>query len=213
MINTSIRNQAGCRGRECVCATLWRGTRPQSLLGKKAAAQEMWCNGAPRFVHSSACQGCVLFCSLRVSESRFQLCGCGWLQYIRLCWILSVTSQITPQAFSARTSPFIHISINQLTTFQYMVLYLYSIIQSTLTRLCPLSYRKTHLFEYKTTPHSCAITIDSSNPPTAKILRSHYSLVFFGKLFHIYVMFPSNLSSDICLCVCCMSKSQPGTPT
>lgn len=44
MINTSPRSQAGFRGRECVYATLWKGTRPQSLLGKKAAAQEMWCN-------------------------------------------------------------------------------------------------------------------------------------------------------------------------
>lgn len=110
------------------------------------------------------------------------------------CNISDKSSQITPQAFSASTSAFIHISINQFTTCQCMALYSYSITQSTLTRLCPLSYRN------KTTPHSCAITTYSSNLPTAKILTSHYSLVFFSKRFHIYAIFPSNFSSDICLC-------------
>lgn len=89
VINTSPRTWAGWRGRKCIYATLWRGTRPQGLkVGKKAAAQEMWCNrvchDAPRFVHFSACQGCVLFCSLWVSGSSFQLWAYGWFQYIRL---------------------------------------------------------------------------------------------------------------------------------
>lgn len=82
----------------------------------------------------------------------------------------------------------------------YTALYSYSVIQSTPTCLCPLSQRKTHLFECKTTPHSNAITMGSSHPPLAKILTFHYSLVFFGKRFHIYGIFPSNFSSDICLC-------------
>ncbi len=91
---------------------------------------QLRCHGAPRFVHSSACQGCVLFGSMWLSGFRFQLCGYGWLQYIRQRLTFSVSSQITAQAFSASTSPFIHISINQFTTFQYRVLYLYSIIRS-----------------------------------------------------------------------------------
>ena len=141
-----------------LCNTL-EGDQTTKPSGKRKKGQETWCNGARRFVHSSTCQRCVLLCSLWVSGSIFQLCvysmaGCN----------ISVESNHA--SFSERTSPFIHISINQFTTFQYTVLYSYSIIQRTLRRLCPLSYRKTHFFEYITTPHSCAFTID--NQPEAK---------------------------------------------
>lgn len=92
--------------------------------------------------------------SLWGSGSSFQFCGYGLLRCTRMCWISSASTQIMPRALSASTSAFIHFSINQVTTFQCMVLYSYSIIQSTLTLLCPLFERKTHLFEHKTTPHS-----------------------------------------------------------
>lgn len=68
-----------------------------------------------------------------------------------------------------------------------------------------MSYRKTHLFEYKTAPHSCAITTDSSNPPSAKILRFHYSSVnvfifmeYFLQISHqTYVYLSCNMSPSL----------------
>lgn len=198
------KTQAGWRGRECICATLWRGTRPQSFLGKKKNVclrnvVQLWCHGAPRFVHSFACQGCALFYSLWASGSSFQWCGYGWLQHIRLRSTFDLSHAIAAQAFSTCTSPCIQILINQLTTSRYTALCLFSLTQPILPCLRSLSYRKTHLSECKAAPHSRAITMHSSNTPTANIPMFQCSLLFFGKRFHIYRILPLNFSSDMCL--------------
>lgn len=95
---------------------------------------QLRCHGAPRFVHSSACRALCGF-----SGSSFQLC-----EYIRLVAIYQtsrVSSQITAQAFSVSTSPFVHISINQFTTFQYIV---------RVHTVCAHCLLHTHLFSTKT---------------------------------------------------------------
>lgn len=94
------------------------------------------------------------------------------------------------QAFSASTSAFIHISINQFTTFQYIELCWYSIIQSIPTCPCSLSYRKTHLFENRS---SFFCNYDGLKQHAIGQNPFHYSLVLLRKRFHIYGIFPSEI--------------------
>lgn len=99
----------------------------------------MWCNcdaTVPLDLFTPRRAKCVLFCSPWAPRSSFQLRGWGWLQYINPRCTFDVSGPITSRAFSASTSPFVRISINHSTTFQYIVLNSYFQYCSRHLRVC-----------------------------------------------------------------------------
>lgn len=127
VINTSPRIRAGWREKECIYATLWRETRPQSLLGKKAAAQEMWCNWdatVPLDLFTPQLAKVVFFsalCGFQGPVSRYvDMAGCNISDCARhsMCQVQSVLSEhITIHSHFNKSVP--HISV-------YSPLYIFS---------------------------------------------------------------------------------------
>lgn len=159
----------------------------------------MWCNCdavVPLDLFTPRRAKCVLFCSPWASRSSFQLCGWGWLQYIRPRYTFDVSSPIMSRAFSAIHSHFNksldHISV-------YSSQFVFSIMQSTLTRLFN---QKMHLLLWKPLQSFLCNYRALSDPSIVQKTKTtifFYSLVFCGRCFHIYRIFPSNFSSLLCL--------------
>lgn len=171
MINTSSGTQGEWRRRKCIyAATL---DRDQTT---RTCAEKMWCNCdatvPSRFVQSSVCQSCVLFCSLRISGPGLQFCGYGWLKHIRLCRTFTVSSRITAQALSAGPSPLIYISINQITTFLCIDICSYLIMQSPFTSQCLLTYKKSNIYRI-------AEKFKPQLSPSYFVSKESYFCVFF----------------------------------
>lgn len=167
----------------------------------------MWCNCdatvPPRFVHSSPCQVCSSLLSVG-SEVQFPV---TWMRLVAIHQAALRIRRVRSNHVSGilREHIAIHSHFNKSLDHisVYSSQFVFSILQSTLTRLCLPFNQKMHLLHRETAP-----VVPVQLPCTQRSINStknknnpifFYSLLFCGRCFHIYRIFPSNLSSLVYL--------------
>lgn len=160
---------------------------------------QLRCRGAPRFVHSSPCQVCSFLLSVGF-EVQFPVM---WMRLVAIyqaaLHIRCVESNHVSGILRKHIAIHSHFNKSLDHISVYSSQFVFSIMQSTLTRLFN---QKMHLLLWKPLQSFLCNYRALSDPSIVQKTKTtifFYSLVFCGRCFHIYRIFPSNFSSLLCL--------------